>query len=100
MKQWLPLLAVVLAVVLSAVSQASAGGINLAWNNCLPTAGSAQDLGSLCDIASNGNVYLLYGSVITGVAIPDFASQTDVLDLQVANASLDDWWKLASGECR
>lgn len=101
MKQWLPRLSAIIMISASVASfapPASAVGLNLAWNNCFPT--GAVDNTVVCDIASNGNIYQLYGSIISGIAIPDLASQEDVIDVQVANANLDDWWRLTSGECR
>ena len=97
MKRWLASLTALFTLATLA-PHAMAAGINLAWSNCFPT--GLADLSPVCNIASNGNVYLLYGSAVSGVAIPDLASQADVIDVQVANPTLDDWWMFASGECR
>ena len=97
MKRWLAHLTALISLATFA-PHAMAAGINLAWSNCYPT--GLADLGSACDIASNANFYELYGSVISGVAIPDLASQADVIDMQVANPVLDDWWMLDTGACR
>ena len=98
MKKTLLLTGVLLALT---APLASAAGINLAWNNCFPTGlADLSTVGCNTDPLNNGNVYQMYGSVVLGISIPDVASQSDVIDLQVANPVLDDWWMMAAGECR
>jgi len=84
----------------------AAGGLNLAWNNCYPSIGAAQDQSFICDDSSpetadaNTQVFLLYGSVIPGIDIHGLIAWGATLDLAVKNPTLDDWWRLAPGECR
>lgn len=85
---------------------AGAAGLNLAWNNCYPSAGAAQDQTFICDDSSPGamdantQTFLLFASVIPGTTISGVIAWGGTFDFQVKNAALDDWWKLGSSECR
>ena len=93
-------LALVLLALAAAAPPAPAAGINLEWDHCYSGAGSATDKVSLCDVASNADLYRIYGSAVTGVAIPDFYAQSNVIDVAAEHEVLSDWWGLAAGECR
>ena len=88
------------------VGTAGAVGLNLAWNNCIPSAGAAQDQVFNCDDSSPGamdantNTFTMVASVIPGINITGLIAWGGTFDLQVANGTLDDWWKLAGSECR
>jgi len=79
-------------------SVASAGGINLSWNDCVE-GGGAQDATFACN-TNTGTAGTLYASFV-----PNF-DQTlcafeFVIDVQSAGAALPEWWKFkAAGTCR
>lgn len=93
-------------ILMLSVGSAGAVGLNLAWNNCFPSAGAAVDQTFSCDDSSPGamdanqNVFTFVASVIPGINISGLIAWGGTFDLQVANATVDDWWKLAGGECR
>jgi hypothetical protein len=91
------------AFLILSASIASSAGLNLAWNNCLPAVGSAMDKGSTCDASSVLDTQVLVGSVITGfdISSPNFAGAQSVVDFESASPSGgNDFWHMASGECR
>jgi len=79
---------------------ASAAGLNLSWNNCLPSAPAGSDnfTDALCQ--TSGNVIQLFGSFVSDQSMADFAADGGRLDMQVAATSLDPWWHLEGGGCR
>ena len=93
-------LSALLLVVCS--SMASAAGLNLAWNGC-GTAGVAN-ISDLCDENTLLNSWHMFGSAVSPQAIstgsPLFTAHRSWVDFQNANPTLDDWWKMAPGDCR
>jgi hypothetical protein len=99
MKKTLLLTGVLLALT---ASFASAAGLNLSWNGC-GTAG-VQNTSDLCDENTLLNSWHLFGSaqcpqqIATGT--PLFTAHRSWVDFQNAAPTLDDWWKMAPGDCR
>jgi len=79
-------------------SIASAGGISLAWNDCLG-AGGASNRTFACDTNVGSND--LYVSFDPPVAVPDVNGSTLVIYLQSASSPLPGWWQFKNaGSCR
>jgi hypothetical protein len=93
-------------ILMLSVGSAGAAGLNLAWNNCFPSAGAALDQTFSCDDSSPGamdanlNVFTMVGSVIPGINITGLIAWGGTFDWQTLSPTLDDWWKLAGTECR
>jgi len=86
------------ALVVVRASAASAGGINLAWNDCLGM-GGAVNRSFACDTNSGAND--LYISFEPPVDIPDIRGANAIIDLQSAAATLPPWWQFKNpGSCR
>jgi hypothetical protein len=79
-------------------SIASAGGINLAWNDCYGGGGAThRTFACNTNVGSND----LYLSFDPPVAVPDANGATEVIDLQSASSPLPAWWQLKNaGSCR
>lgn len=100
MKKTLLLTGVLLALT---ASFASAAGLNLAWTNC--AANGTQNMSDLCDQNTLlGPNWHIIGSAISPVAIatgtPLFVAHRSWLDVENASPTLDDWWRMAPGDCR
>src|SRR5262245_4516885 len=80
-------------------SIASAGGIKLAWNDCLG-AGGATNRTFACD--TNVGFNDLYVSVDPSVDLPDVNGSNPLIDLTTySTAQLPAWWQLKNaGSCR
>jgi hypothetical protein len=96
MKKTLILTGVLLALT---ASLASAGGINLAWQECLGSGGQVNRT-----FACNTNAGIandLYISFDPPVNIPDVNGSNPLIDLQSASDPLPAWWQMKnSGTCR
>src|SRR5262245_25432684 len=89
----------VVAAMLCVASVASAGGINLSWNNCAGEGTGAQNKAFAC--ASNAGTNLL----VTSFVLPADEAQVNgnelVLDVLTSQATLPDWWAFKDlGTCR
>ena len=79
-------------------SVASAGGINLSWNDCVQ-GGGAQDVTFACN-TNTGTAGTLYAS-FEPYAAQGLVAFEFVIDVQSAGAALPEWWKFkAAGTCR
>lgn len=93
-------------ILILSAGAAGATGLNLAWDNCFGSTGATQNKDFTCDDSSPGamdantQTFTAYGSIIPGIDLTGMLSWTAWIDWQVANATLDDWWRLRSGECR
>ena len=87
------------AVVLAwTASVAEAGGIHLAWNDCLG-AGGATNRNFACDTNVGDND--LFVSFDPPEDIPDISGSNPLIDMQSAGSSLPQWWQLRNiGSCR
>ena len=91
----LPLVA---CLALLAVSTADAGGVNFAWNGCLPE-GGASSVRSQC--ATNTGTVEAVGSFTVSQPRPAFVGNEIAIDIQAEASSLPDWWQyFNSGACR
>jgi hypothetical protein len=85
---------------------ARAAGLNLAWNNCFPSPGAAQDLTFLCDnsypdaMDANTQTFKIVASVVPGTDIHGLIAWGATFGVQGKNPTAEDWWKLGIGECR
>jgi hypothetical protein len=97
------LLVLTSALLVLSASIASAQGINLAWRNCIAvTSGalSAQaNVTYACDASATGP-FRLVSSFFAPANLNHFVGIQAVLDIQTADATLPDFWKLGVGECR
>ena len=84
-----------LAVALTA-SIASAQGINLSWNDCGNNGSLNQAF--TCDSNSGNNV--MVASFLPPPAIDHFVGLSSQIDINTDQASLPDWWKHGTGQCR
>ena len=95
MKKTLLITGVLLALT---ASLASAGGINLAWNDCLG-AGGVTNKTFAC--TSNSGTNDLYISFDPPTDIPDINGSNPIVDLQSASTPLPQWWQMKNvGSCR
>jgi len=95
MKTVLPFIAAGLTFT---ASIASAGGISLAWNDCLG-AGGASNRTFACD--TNVGTNDLYVSFDPAVAVPDVNGVDALIDVQSASSTLPTWWQFKNaGSCR
>jgi len=93
MKTWL----IAGALLAMTATMAVADGINMSYNDCNAFGRHAKT--SAC--ASNkGAAMLLVPSFIPGPGINRFVGIDAFIDVQVAGATLDDWWKHGTGQCR
>ena len=88
-----------LALLALTASIASAGGISLAWNDCLG-AGGASNRTFACD--TNVGTNDLYVSFDPPQDIPDVIGSNPIIDLHdESSAALPAWWQLKNaGSCR
>ena len=99
MKRLLPGMSVV-AAMLFVASSALAGGLNLAWNNCLSEGGFANRA-SACTL--NGGTNQLVASFIPNADITGVTGIEVVLDLIAGDgtSNLPAWWDISGvGACR
>jgi len=84
------------AMLLSA-SMASAAGINLSWDDC----GTAGTAAKSFDCASNsGTPFSMVASFIPPAGVNEFLGISAQVDISTQSATLDDWWKHGTGQCR
>src|SRR5262245_19990823 len=79
-------------------SEASAGGIYLAWSDCLG-AGGAHNRTFACDSkAGSSNMFISFDPPED---IPDVNGSNPIIDIQSASTPLPEWWKFKNaGTCR
>ena len=83
------------ALVVLGASAASAQ-VNLAWRNCIAQAASVANETYLCDGSRNG---VPFRGVLSFIAPPNmahFVGADCLLDVQTADPTLPDYWRLAS----
>jgi hypothetical protein len=78
-------------------SMASAGGINLSWNDC-GAAGTANATFA-CDV-STGIPFTAIASFIAPHPLPQFVGLASQVDVTTDQATLPDWWAHGTGFCR
>jgi len=85
--------------LLVAASPAWAGGVNFAWNDCLPEGGRT---GVRFDCTASTIVQDAVGSFMLNNPMPDFYALEIVVDLQAEAATLPAWWTFSPspGACR
>jgi hypothetical protein len=87
---------------LLSAAYASAAGLNLSWSFC-GTAGTFN-MSDPCDQNTLLTSWHLFGSAVSPQAIPTgtplFTGHRSWVYFQNANPTLDDWWKMAPGDCR
>src|SRR5262245_36851739 len=99
MRAWLPLLLLSLAATLVSIPPpALASGVNLAWNDCLPAAGSATMMPFDC--SDDATTHRLVGSFIPPDGMNDVVGMEATLFLIFPDGPQPDWWMLGAGECR
>jgi hypothetical protein len=96
------LLVLTSALVVLSASVASAQ-INLAWRNCITvvsgTLSAQQNVNYACD-ASSASPFRIVASFISPATMTQFVGIQSVMDIQTADPTLSDFWKLGTGECR
>jgi len=97
------LLVLTSALLVLGASVASAQ-INLAWRNCIAvTAGGTsaqQNVTPLCDGSQNGIPFKGVLSFIAPANTAQFVGCDALLDIQTADPTLPDFWRLGVGDCR
>jgi hypothetical protein len=95
MKKTLILTGVLLALT---ASLASAGGINLAWNDCLGVGGTNAKVFACNTNTGNNDLFISYDPP---ASIPDVNGSNPIIDLQSASTPLPAWWQMKNGgTCR
>lgn len=95
MKKTLLLSGVLLAMT---ASVASAGGINLAWTDCLGLGGVVNRNFACNTNTGNNDMFISFEPIAT---IPDVNGSNPIIDLQSASAVLPAWWQFKNaGTCR
>ncbi len=85
------------ALMVIGASASLASGLIANWNDCA-TGGVVKDQAFACD-RNLGNVQL-YLSAVVPADMPMFAATSAIVDVQVSDAVLPDWWLTNSGQCR
>ena len=93
MKRWL----LGTLVVCLAAPPASAGGINLSWNDCGVAGTMVQTFA--CDV-NTGTPFTLYGSFVPPPGIDEFLGISAQVDLCTMGWTFTDWWAHGAGQCR
>jgi len=94
-----PLTLLLLAVLLAAGRSADAGeGLYLTWNDCAQGPSAAHDAASACDV--NTGQRTLTCAFTVPVAVDSVLGVQLIVDLQHSEATLPDWWRFATGDCR
>ena len=80
---------------------ASAGGINLYWNDCGPLGGGTGVTDKTFACASNSGNNDLYITFEPNANIPDVNGSNPIVDLQSASDPMPAWWQFKNaGTCR
>jgi len=90
------------ALLVLGASVASAQ-INFAWRNCIAITAGAQSAQQNITYACDGSAAAPFKGVISFIApqfVSHFVACDAILDIQTANATLPDFWRLGVGECR
>ena len=82
-------------LVLTAPAAMSAE-IGLAWTNCAAGGGLLNDA---FNCATNSGAHIMVASFINDADMPQFNGDAGIVDIQVANPTVDAWWNFAAG-CR
>jgi hypothetical protein len=88
------------ALLMFAVSVASAQDVRLRWNNCFGVGTNAINKNYLCDGSLNGVPQRGVFSFTSPASMNEFVGIQGVLDFTTTEAQLPDWWRLGVGECR
>ena len=101
------LLVLTSALLVLCASAASAQGVNLAWRNCItvtsglpPAFLAAANIDYACDGSAFGNPFRAVLSFHSPGELTHFVGIQAVLDIQTADPSLPNFWKLGTSECR
>src|SRR5436190_13899068 len=87
------------ALPLCCAAPASAGGINLGWNDCPPGAGYALTETFACN-TNSGTPHILVGSFVAPAGLSAMFANDIVIDMATESDPLPDWWSMNSGGCR
>jgi hypothetical protein len=85
-------------LALTAGLASAQGGINLSWTDC-GTFGALQKNFACTSNTTNPGA-IIVGSAVTGVQMDQLNGQASVLELQINQPSLDNWWHFETGGCR
>ena len=88
---------IVAAALTLTASYASAEGVNLSWNDC-GVAGS-QNQTFACN-SNSGVSFPVIASFIPPVGVDEFLGIASQIDIFTDQATLPDWWKHGTGQCR
>ena len=89
----------VVAAMLTFVSAAHAGGVNLRWNNCFGEGTGADNRTFAC--ASNAGTNLLVASFVLDADIAQVSGNELCIDLISQTPTLPAWWEMKDlGTCR
>lgn len=86
-----------LLAVTAHLASASAGGINLGWDDCggLPATANRT---FACD--TNSGSHTLVGSFVAPSGVTAASANEFIMDMQTSGATLSPWWGLRTGMCR
>lgn len=108
MKKALLLTGVLLALCASAALAAGPSGLNLAWiplpgggsDDCPSNPAMLADAVDACATSAGGTSHFMGASLVAPAGLGHVTGEDVFIDLQVANAVLDQYWHLESGGCR
>jgi hypothetical protein len=89
-------LAVTAALLVVGVATASAGGLNLSWNECGTTGVSSKTFAC----TSNATVGTMYASAVAPQQMDQLNGEESEMQLQTNQAVLSPWWMIQTGGCR
>lgn len=95
MKKTLLLAGALLALTAGIASAQS--GINLSWTDCGAAGAAARNFACTSNTLTGA---IMIASGVAGQQLDQLNGEESVMDLQTNQASLSQWWQLASGGCR
>lgn len=88
---------ILIAGVCAAPTCAAQGGLNLAWDDCLPIGSTKKHFG--CE-TNEGPPYLLYGSFFPPATLTRLVGLAATVEVYSSAATLPSWWTFGAGGCR
>lgn len=91
------MMACALLALTAGSAAASAGGLNLGWNDC---GGLPASLNQAFTCSTNSGLNVLFGSFVTPCCVTAMSANEVVMDIQSASFTMPPWWMIGTGQCR
>jgi len=88
------------SALLVLTAAAASAQVNLAWRNCITQAAAVANEDYLCDGSRNGFPHKGVASFVSPANLGQFVGIQAVVDIKTNNATLPDWWRVGTGDCR